>query len=372
MTTLRSTLDADTVVELLEGIDAKLKNLLEEVPIEEWRLVADSSYRVSEILQEAVTNLKSLVVAALMSAETKSSRGAIARIKATLNKEGFQARVPSPVATAGSATLSESLGESVRHLSAVLGAVQGIDSSLRFIQQLITADDIKLPSRTRHKIREAASWLKDLVVHTLESAANGMVNDAYSIIYQATGIHEILSSNPATRHLDFARTLDIDLERKIDRSAPSPQTPEETSEHLLDCREPVATFNDMDEGGKSGDKLGGARRGRKPQSYREVESEGKKYISLLAAAKQLHVTRGTVHKWATKRVLADGTVLDVIQDKVSKHHFISVDSVERLANRFTGGDKTDARHSLKLNVSTPKPVRQPKVAGKATGPVERA
>jgi len=78
---------------------------------------------------------------------------------------------------------------------------------------------------------------------------------------------------------------------------------------------------------------------------REFKIDGKIYVSLPTAAKRLSVTHMTLHRWASQKLLPDGTPLDVIQDPMSKHRFILNEHVERLAHRFTavGSPENSAR-----------------------------
>lgn len=74
---------------------------------------------------------------------------------------------------------------------------------------------------------------------------------------------------------------------------------------------------------------------RKKKGPREIEIDGKKYVSLPTAAKMLSVTHGTLHGWATKNIAVyAGRPISVVKDPVSRHRFISLDEVELLKHRF--------------------------------------
>lgn len=77
-----------------------------------------------------------------------------------------------------------------------------------------------------------------------------------------------------------------------------------------------------------------AQRGRKPGTHRQVVVQGVTYVSLPFAAKEVGVAHPTMHKWATGKLSAGGVALDVVRDEISKHRFISLQSVELLKNRF--------------------------------------
>jgi len=136
--------------------------------------------------------------------------------------------------------------------------------------------------------------------------------------------------------------------------------PSETNSTSVDISEPatkVPLLNADQQPEESETPPKRTRPGRRP---RELEIEEKRYVSLPTAAKQLGVTHGTMHNWATKKVLPDGTELDIVQDKISRHRFISVENVELLANRFgrVGSSASAGRVSLKMaapNISGTKP-----------------
>jgi hypothetical protein len=75
---------------------------------------------------------------------------------------------------------------------------------------------------------------------------------------------------------------------------------------------------------------------RRPKSPRQIEIDGKVYVSLPTAAKLLHVTHVTMHNWAEKKVqLSNGKPINVVRDPMSRHRFISLEEVGLLAHRFT-------------------------------------
>jgi hypothetical protein len=101
---------------------------------------------------------------------------------------------------------------------------------------------------------------------------------------------------------------------------------------------------------------------------RHVQIDGKEYVSLPTAAKTLKIAHMTMYKWATNQVVGDGKPLDVYQDPMSKHRFISLEEVQRLANRFRRSGTSDnvGRGSLQGGASKTSPTvksqarRQPK------------
>ena len=88
---------------------------------------------------------------------------------------------------------------------------------------------------------------------------------------------------------------------------------------------------------------------RRPKHGKEIVFNGKKFITIRAAADRLGLTYSTLYQWSDKERTPSGKPLEMLKDNLTGQRFVSEECVELLAvDRFQTG-----LHSLGTAVASP-------------------